>query len=64
MRMNFQSALTGEAMALLERPSAPDVQQLPEPKPIRPRPIKDPDYAAIRKKVGSRFSKTLAYLAK
>ncbi|MGM4958116.1 hypothetical protein [Bradyrhizobium sp. 604_D8_N2_3] len=37
---------------------------LPEPKPIKPRPIKDPDYAAIRKKVTTRFSKTLAYLAK
>jgi hypothetical protein len=33
-------------------------------KPIRPRPIKDPDYAAVRKEIMARFSKTLAYLAK
>lgn len=60
MRMNFQSSLAVEAETLLER------QQVspPEPGLLHPRPIKDPDYDAIRNKVMSRFSKTLAYLAK
>jgi hypothetical protein len=62
MRMNLKSALDGEAMSALERSNASESRQ--EPKPIRPRPIKDPDYAAIRRKVMSRFIKTLAYLAK
>jgi hypothetical protein len=38
--------------------------ELVDTKPIRPRPIKDPDYAAVRKEIMARFSKTLAYLAK
>lgn len=61
MRMNFQSALASDT-AVIERSNTLAVQS--EPKPIRPRPIKAPDYAAIRKKVVVRFSKTLAYLAK
>lgn len=62
MRMNFQAALVSEKSVLLERSNK--LVSRPEPKPIKPRPIKDPDYAAIRKKVTTRFSKTLAYLAK
>jgi len=63
MRMNFVSAfVVGEGSSLLERTNT-HVSK-PEPKPIKPRPVKDPDYAALRKKVTARFSKTLAYLAK
>ena len=61
MRMNFQSALVSD-VTVIERPNPHAIQ--PEPKPIRPRPIKDPDYEALRKKFVTRFSRTLAYLAK
>jgi hypothetical protein len=32
--------------------------------PLVPRPIKNPDYEKLRKKVVEAFKKTLAYLAK
>ena len=61
MSTNYLSALLS-AGDVIDRPKK--LAPLAEPQPIRPRPVKDPDYAAIRKKVVARFSKTLAYLAK
>lgn len=65
MRLNFQSSLVNFVAAPEQthtRARTPGTE--PAAQPIRPRPIKNPDYAAIRKKVTARFSKTLAYLAK
>lgn len=60
MRMNFQTALPVEAEKVIERRRV----RFQEPKPIQARPVENPDYDALRKKIMSQFSKTLAYLAK
>ena len=38
--------------------------RLARTKKLVARPVKDPDYAALRKNIEAKFSKTLAYLAK
>jgi hypothetical protein len=64
MRINFQdlASFVSAPEQTDTRARTPSIE--PAPQPIRPRPIDNPDYVAIRKKVMTRFSKTLAYLAK